>query len=65
VPIYVTFGLSDRPELMDAIALPLALGCATASYYLVERPFLRRRAVSRRVATSDRKTTLSPALAEA
>jgi peptidoglycan/LPS O-acetylase OafA/YrhL len=51
VPIFVVLGLSSRRvELMDIPALALALGCAIASYYFVELPFLRRKRHPRRSA---------------
>jgi peptidoglycan/LPS O-acetylase OafA/YrhL len=43
VPVYVTFRLTDSAEWMDIPALAISLACATASYYLVELRFLRRR----------------------
>ena len=43
IPIYVTFGVSTSPELLDVPALALSLACAIASYYFVERPFLRKK----------------------
>jgi peptidoglycan/LPS O-acetylase OafA/YrhL len=43
LPIYVVLGLGPSAELLDIPALALALGCATASYYFVEVPFLRRK----------------------
>ena len=46
IPIYVTFGLSTHPELLDVPALSLSLLCATASYYFVEMPFLRKKRAS-------------------
>lgn len=48
IPIYWVLGLGAYAELMDAPALALSLGCAVASYYLVELPFLRRKRQSRR-----------------
>ena len=64
VPVYVTFGLTDTPEWMDVPALGLSLACATASYYLVERTFLRRR---HRPAAEPRadSAALTPALSPA
>jgi peptidoglycan/LPS O-acetylase OafA/YrhL len=51
VPILVVLGLSSRRvEVMDVPAVALALGCATASYYFVELPFLRRKQRPRRSA---------------
>jgi peptidoglycan/LPS O-acetylase OafA/YrhL len=47
VPVYVTLGLSTNAELLDLPALALAVLCATASYYFVELPFLRRKRRSR------------------
>jgi peptidoglycan/LPS O-acetylase OafA/YrhL len=43
VPVYILLGAGQRPEAIDLLALPLALSLATASYYLVEQPFLRRK----------------------
>jgi peptidoglycan/LPS O-acetylase OafA/YrhL len=43
IPIYITLRLGQYAEWMDALGLALALLCATASYYLVELPFLRRK----------------------
>jgi peptidoglycan/LPS O-acetylase OafA/YrhL len=44
IPILAAYGVSHpQAELRVVPALATALGCATASYYLVEKPFLRRK----------------------
>ncbi len=60
IPIYVVFGLSTLPELLDVLALALSLACATASYYFVERPFLRRKRRPR--AETEGRVTPAPVL---
>lgn len=39
---------TERTLILGAVALPLTVACAAASYYLVERPFLRLKAGSGR-----------------
>ena len=66
IPIYVMFGLSTNPELLDIPALALSLVCAIASYHFVELPFLRRKREPRseleKPGRSDDRVSPSPAL---
>jgi peptidoglycan/LPS O-acetylase OafA/YrhL len=74
VPILSLYGVTyPHPTLMAVPAVATAMGCATASYYLVERPFLRRkrkfeagaaeRSVSER--TADTPALVTPGRVEA
>jgi len=65
VPIYVVLGLGTAAELMDIPALLLALACATASYYLVEMPFLRRKRKPRSSTEATDATVPAPVLTPA
>ena len=44
VLVLVALGTTRSPELLDVLALVLTFACAVGSYYLVELPFLRRKA---------------------
>jgi peptidoglycan/LPS O-acetylase OafA/YrhL len=60
VPIFVALGLDQRPELLDVVAVPLAVACAVASHYLVERRFVRRRRGSELAQAALRTSTARP-----